>query len=333
MMPVARDGLNAYGFTVQLEHRMLAGRLSILFYHRVLSEPDPLQPDIPDAALFRRHMRWLRRFYRVLPLMEAVTLLMDGRLPRRAVAITFDDGYRDNYEVALGILRELGLSATFFISSGFLDGGRMWNDTAIEAVRRLPESELTFEPCGIRKLPLRSLEQRRQAMDRLLAALKYRPLAHRQQLCETLAARLDEPLPGLMMTREQVRGLRRAGMDIGAHTVRHPILKTLAPAMARAEIEQSKRALEEILGEPIRLFAYPNGKAGRDFGPEHAAMVAESGFQAAVTTDWGTADARTDPYGLPRFTPWDRQPLRFLARLAWQRGIREENPFNNMRGG
>jgi peptidoglycan/xylan/chitin deacetylase (PgdA/CDA1 family) len=124
-----------------------------------------------------------------------------------------------------------------------------------------------------------------------------------------------------MMTREQVRGLRRAGMEIGAHTVRHPILKRLAAATARAEIEQSKQALEEILGEPVRLFAYPNGKMGQDFGPEHAAMVAELGFEAAVTTDWGTADARTDPYGLPRFTPWDRQPWRFAARLAWQRGV------------
>lgn len=300
----------------------MAGRLSILFYHRVLPKPDSLQPDIPDAALFRQHMRWLRRFYRVLPLAEALALLARRRLPGRAVAITFDDGYRDNYEVALEILRELDLSATFFISSGFLDGGRMWNDTVIETVRRLPESELTFEPCGIRELPLRSVEQRRQTMHRLLAELKYRPLEQRQQFCESLSARLDEPLPGLMMTREQVRGLRRAGMEIGAHTVRHPILKRLAPAMARAEIEQSKQALEEILDEPVRLFAYPNGKVGQDFGPEHAAMVAESGFEAAVTTDWGTADTGTDPYRLPRFTPWDRPPWRFVARLAWQRGVR-----------
>lgn len=299
----------------------MAGRLSILFYHRVLPESDPLQPDIPDAELFRRHMRWLRRFYRVLPLAEAVTLLARGRLPRRAVAITFDDGYRDNYEVALDILRELDLSATFFISSGFLDGGRMWNDTVIETVRRLPETELTFEPCDIRDLPLCSMSQRRWAVAQLLAELKYRPLAQRQELCETLAAQLNQPLPRLMMTREQVRGLRRAGMEIGAHTVHHPILKRLAAATARAEIEQSKQALEEILGEPVRLFAYPNGKMGQDFGPEHAAMVAESGFQAAVTTDWGTADAATDPYGLPRFTPWDRQPWRFAARLAWQRGV------------
>ncbi|HET8700369.1 MAG TPA: polysaccharide deacetylase family protein [Nitrococcus sp.] len=298
---------------------MPAARLSILFYHRVLPEPDPLQPGIPDAVLFRRHMRWLRRLYRVLPLAEAVMLLR-GQLPRRAVAITFDDGYRDNYEVALDILRELDLPATFFISSGFLDGGRMWNDTVIETVRRLPGPELTFEPCAIRGLPLCSMEQRRRVVDQLLGALKYQPLAQRQQLCERLAARLDEPLPGLMMTRAQVRGLRQAGMEIGAHTVHHPILKLLAPALARAEIEQSKQALEEILGEPIRLFAYPNGKAGQDFGPEHAAMVAEAGFQAAVTTDWGTAGAGTDPYGLPRFTPWDRPPWRFVARLAWRRG-------------
>ncbi|MDN5849591.1 MAG: polysaccharide deacetylase family protein [Nitrococcus sp.] len=306
----------------------MPGRLSILIYHRVLSAPDPLQPDIPDAALFRRHMCWLRRLYRVLPFAEALALLARGRLPGRAVAITFDDGYRDNYEVALGILLELNLSATFFISSGFLDGGRMWNDTVIETVRRLPESELSFEPCDIRELPLRSIEQRREAIHQLVSELKYRPLAQRQKLCETLAARLDETLPGLMMSREQVRGLHQAGMEIGAHTVHHPILKQLAPAAARAEIEQSKHALEAILGEPVRLFAYPNGKAGQDFGPEHAAMVAELGFEAAVTTDCGTADAGTNPYHLPRFTPWDRQPWWYVARLAWQRGVGKESLFD-----
>ena len=113
----------------------LQGRLSVLVYHRVLAQPDPLLSRVMDVAAFRERMQWLREYFTVLPLDEAVSALARGTLPARAAAITFDDGYADNATVALPALCELGLTATFFVSSGYLDGGRMWNDTLIEVVR------------------------------------------------------------------------------------------------------------------------------------------------------------------------------------------------------
>jgi len=110
--------------------------LSILVFHRVLPEPDPLFPNEVDAQRFDALLGWVKDWFSVLPLEEAVERLQRNRLPERAAAITFDDGYADNYAVALPILQRQGLSAMFFIATGFLNGGRMFNDTAIETVRR-----------------------------------------------------------------------------------------------------------------------------------------------------------------------------------------------------
>ena len=111
------------------------GRLSILIFHRVLAEPDGLFPETPTAVGFEACMRWVNGWFNVLPLTEAVARLYAGMIPSRALAITFDDGYADNEALAAPILKRLGMTATFFVSTGFLEGGCMWNDRVIEAVR------------------------------------------------------------------------------------------------------------------------------------------------------------------------------------------------------
>ena len=114
-------------------------RLTVMIFHRVLKEPDPLLPSEPDEQQFEARMRAVRAWFNVLPLAEAIGRLQAGALPARPLAISFDDGYADNFEVALPVLRKLGLPATFFVATGFLDGGCMWNDTVIETVRRSGE--------------------------------------------------------------------------------------------------------------------------------------------------------------------------------------------------
>ena len=118
-----------------------------------------------------------------------------------------------------------------------------------------------------------------------------------------------------MMSSGQVRALRRAGMQIGAHTRTHPILARSEKHEAVAEIEGSKHDLEALLGEPVTLFAYPNGKPGADYSARHAEMVRRAGFVAALSTAAGAASAGSDRFQLPRFTPWDREPLRFGLRM------------------
>lgn len=291
--------------------------LSILIYHRVLTRPDPLFPGEVDQVEFNRQLGLLKSMFNVIPLLDAVHHLRAGTLPPRAACITFDDGYADNAEVAMPILQKHGLPATFFIATGFLDGGRMWNDTVIELVRRTPGPTLDARALGLGLHPTGSIQERSKAIGALIGQLKYLGLEQRLAQVEQLAALAGCSLPDdLMMRSEQVRELRRGGMDIGAHTVRHPILATLTPEEARAEIGNGKRALEDILGERVPLFAYPNGKPGTDYRAEHVAIVRELGFDGAVSTAWGSSRGNVDLFQLPRFSPWDRDRLRFTLRLA-----------------
>ena len=105
-------------------------------------------------------------------------------------------------------------------------------------------------------------------------------------------------------------------MEIGAHTVSHPILTSIDLNVARAEMEKSRAALETIVGGRVTLFAYPNGKPKADYGREHVDLVRTLGFEGAVSTSWGAARPGDDPFQVPRFTPWDRAPFRFGLRLA-----------------
>ena len=305
----------------------MSATLSILIYHRVLARPDPLFPGEVDAALFERQLRLVKRFHTPLPLAEAVQRLQDGSLPARAACITFDDGYADNAQVALPLLQRHGLHATFFIATGYLDGGQMWNDTVIEAVRQAPAHVLDLRELGLDCLPVANLAQRQAAIATLLGQLKYLPFDRRQQLAMQIRRQAGATAGApAMLSTAQLRQLQAAGMELGAHTVSHPILSTLPEREARLDIANGKHQLESLIQAPVTLFAYPNGKAGRDYGASHVAMVHSLGFKAAVATDWGVArpSAGLDLLQLPRFTPWDRGRLAFLWRL--QQNRRQAHP-------
>jgi peptidoglycan/xylan/chitin deacetylase (PgdA/CDA1 family) len=288
----------------------------VLIFHRVLAQPDPLLPEEPDVQGFRAQMRWVSSWFNVIALGEAVERFERRALPARALAITFDDGYGDNRRLAFPVLRELGLTATFFVASGFIGRGRMWNDTVIETLRAVDGPKLDLRTIGLGEFPVDSLESRRTAIAAILAALKHLPPQERASAVERIAERCPTPLPAnLMMSEGELRDLKRGGMTIGAHTVTHPILARLSEPDARSEIASGKSVLEDIVGEPVTLFAYPNGKPGRDYGPAHVAMVKDLGFRAAVSTVWGAAGAGSDLYQIPRFTPWDRSRWRYGLRL------------------
>lgn len=293
-------------------------KLSILIFHRVVPRSDELIPSEVDADAFNRICGWLRSWFNVLPLDEAAIRLREGRLPARSLSITFDDGYRDNHDVALPILQRHQLTATFFVATGFLDGGRMWNDTVIEAIRSAPEGELDLSDiAGCGSFVLNSAASRRSAIGAVLSRVKYIEVSSRLAVVDAIAARAKAALPSdLMMSSQQVRALHQAGMQLGGHTVSHPILSTLSDTAARREIDDGRRHIEDITASSVNLFAYPNGKLGQDYGPRDVELVRECGFATAVTTNPGVSASAADPLQLPRYTPWRRSALGFGLQLA-----------------
>src|SRR5574338_854149 len=166
------------------------GKLTILSYHRTLTTPDSILHDAIDLAGFERHMTFLAEEFNVLPLSEACELLSRGKLPARAVAITFDDGYADNEKVALPILKRLRLPAAFFIATGFMDGTVMFNDVVIETVRNAKAGVYDLSPFGCGTHNLLDDKTRRQAADAIIAEVKYLPTFERQAKVEGLASTL-----------------------------------------------------------------------------------------------------------------------------------------------
>lgn len=304
---------------VDLTAKLLCGRrLCILTYHRVLAGSDPLRPSEPSAEQFESQLVVLRKAFDILRLDVAVELLLEGRLPRRALAITFDDGYLDNHDIALPILRRQGVPATFFIATTFLDGSEMFNDVVIEAVRHAKASELkpAWMPDG-KRLPIASVAEKLAAINEILPILKKMPLAMRNSCIQDLIAELRAPsIDRQMMVPSEVLALHNAGMEVGGHTVNHPILCSLDDAAARAEMQQCKGRLEAILQSPVNGFAYPNGRPGIDYDRRHTVLAEELGYRYAVSTRWASAANDASRFELPRVAPWGKTAQLFALRVA-----------------
>jgi peptidoglycan/xylan/chitin deacetylase (PgdA/CDA1 family) len=294
-----------------------APRLSILAFHRVLEQADPMFPDLLDQARFEALMGVVAKAFVVLPLGEAASRLKAGTLPPRALSVTFDDGYADNATVAMPALRHLGLSATFFVATGYLDGGWMFNDRIIESVRRADERRLDLRDLGLQQRREVSIGERRRVADELILRAKYLQGTERDAFVTDLERRFGgvQHKRSLMLTSSQVIDLHRAGMEIGGHTISHPILRCIPNAQAEAEIAGGRLALERLIGAPVEVFAYPNGQPGQDYDERHVEIIRRLGFRAAVSTASGTATAASSLFELPRFTPWDRSRLMWIMRL------------------
>ncbi|HQX05207.1 MAG TPA: polysaccharide deacetylase family protein [Zoogloea sp.] len=310
------------GLSVALEGMgsLLGGnskRLTVLIFHRVLPEVDPLSPDEMHASRFDALVGTLVHFFNVLPMDEALSRLRAGTLPTRSVAITFDDGYADNYTIACPILIKHGVKATFFVASGFLDGGIMWNDVAREALRSFRGDRLDLSWLDLGVCSVATEAERHRLTETLLPKLKYLTPEGRRTALTRLIGDTGARIPDdLMLTTAQLQGLQAAGMEIGGHTMDHPILAVLSEAEARQQMADNRTHLTRLLGRAPRYFAYPNGRPEQDYLAVHARIARELGYEAAFTTSYGSAGPESGSFELPRFTPWDKDALRFSLRLG-----------------
>ena len=291
-------------------------RLPILTYHRVVEEPDTLYPDNIDKVRFERQMSTLAMFFNVLPLRDAIVQLKEGCLPKRTICITFDDGYADNADIALPILKRYEISATVFVATGYINGGIMWNDIILESIRQTKAAKIDLKVYGLDSYELSCVDEKRCAAKEILRKIKYLQPKKRNEFVCVVQRALDIEMPkNLMLSDEQIVKLDSNDIEIGGHTVTHPILKLLDDQEIEWELRESKRYLEALTNKSVVSFAYPNGRPGVDFDGRISKFVARAGYQCSVSTRVGVASQEDDLFQLPRIGSWDNQRWKFAARL------------------
>lgn len=288
----------------------LAGRsLSILCYHAVVDEPPPLDDFcFLHRRRFEAQMRWLAGSgLDVVALDEGVAALLAGRLRKPSVAITFDDGFRNNVEVALPVLRRHGFPATIYLSTGFTGTDRTtWPCRIAAALLATCEERLDW---GGKVFGLSGQGARAAANAALQALVKERAAADPGRAAAEIEERLgvapDAPVsrdgPFAMMDEGDVARARDSGLiAFGAHSVTHPILSALDDDALAFEIRESVRAVERLSGKSCTSFAYPNGRP-QDFDARCEALLIEAGVRAALTTVQRPNRAGDAPLGLGRW--------------------------------
>ena len=283
-------------------HRVSQPKFAILCYHRIGTEGVPLFSVLPPEV-FERQMRFLRKHYRIISLDQLCRELQDPQSVEQAVAITFDDGYRDLYSYAFPILQKYQIPATIFLVVGSIETGEVpWYDRVFAALQAASADTLDLSWDQPLRFSLRSRWARLQAACEIVSYLRTLPDRRRRELCDALEKRIafsQAALKERMLTWEQVRTMQDGGISFGSHTMTHPIVSQLDPAKLEKELAESKRVLEDRLGSPVRDFAYPFGKLA-DCGPLAAEVLARCGYRSAVTTVAGINTPGTSLFELRR---------------------------------
>lgn len=270
--------------------------LSILMYHAVIETPLSL-PDycFISAEEFSDQMDWLAaRRVRVMPLVEAVSALEDGRLERPTVAITFDDGYRNNLGVALPVLEHHGYPATIFLTTGYIGSTRaLWPCRLSLALAATQSRELDWRDTTV---CLANQAARAAELPRLQEAIKQKAGAAPEEAVaeieRALGVPVDPPVPhdspfAMIDSTDIARAIESGLVEFGAHTQTHPILSDLDDRRLEREIIGSIDAVEKLTDRPCRSFAYPNGRS-TDFDDRAVAHLLDRGIDVAVTTTVGS---------------------------------------------
>jgi len=287
-------------------------RFQILTYHKVSPDEHPFfEPTHP--TIFEKQMQFLKQCYQVLPLTELVERSQVGEIPNRAVAITFDDGYRDNYDFAFPILKKYGFRATVFVATGVIGTGKvLWHDRIFDAFRFATAGQVRREAVEVRQQKLQA------ALDRARSLYGDDQQRWVSEVEEALEPRFPAGHAHHMLSWGQIREMHSAGIEFGSHTVTHPILSNIPPYELLKELRESKQQLEDQLSAPVVSFAYPNGKT-LDYNDDVKATLRQCGYTSAVTTNPGFNRPFADPFELRRGQPWHKEIEMFRFRFFLQR--------------
>lgn len=302
----------------------LRGRAFVLMYHRVIRKVSEeaffIQPGMYlSADTFRDQAMFLKERFHVLPLDELVQRIKTGRSVGGCCAITFDDGWHDNFTCAFPVLQEFQLPTTIFLATGFIGTKRFFWPEEITYYLRQPVVRASAKQGKVldrflSNIPESSKEE--TFLDNAVQTLKTFSPEEREEVLEHLRSASITPPPGrLLMNWEEAKQMQATGLvSFGAHTSNHVILDQVSQPQAEEEIVRSQQELESRLGVRPEFFAYPNG----NFTSDLKTILKRNGFRGAVTTRKGWVDKGVPLFEIPRIGMHEdvsRTIPLFLARI------------------
>jgi peptidoglycan/xylan/chitin deacetylase (PgdA/CDA1 family) len=274
-----------------LTRALSAGMARVLMYHN-FSGPQGADPDALNVEGIRNQFSYLRRHFHVVPLLQLAEQVASGRkLNRHMVALTIDDGRRNCYEFLFPLLKEFELPATFFVVSSFIRGEDwIWTDKVIWL------SELNPPPEGLVPGSLQGVFKGLNSM---------RPEgrnAHIEAMAKSIGVTFPRTIPEKYSPCSwgELQEMAESGlMEIGSHTVTHPILSSITDQESWDELTRSRAQIEAGIGRTVNCFCYPNGMPG-DYRPSQVQQVAQAGYACSVIAEFGMVRRASDPYRMPR---------------------------------
>jgi len=284
-------------------------RLWILSYHSVSDHRDQnfryVAPNIAvSPRVFESHIAFLSRNYRIISLDDVVAWINGATsLPRQAVVITFDDGYRDNFLYAYPILKKYGVTGTFYVVTDAIGNAHpLWTCEVRDLVHQAREGHITLSCVGSQRLDLSDEEAKKQTIQTVSRIMRCSNKKARrvllQEMREKLARKEESPRHDVMMNWDELREMKQGGMCIGSHSMSHPLLPEIPQEDAAIEIAGSKAKIEEELGAPVAHLAYPNPGGSVHVNEKVKALVRHAGYLTARKVFKGSVSQDSDLFEL-----------------------------------
>lgn len=279
----------------------------IMFYHRFSEIKQKAILHRLDSNSFRKQMIHLKRWYDIITLDKLIEkIYRNERFEKKTIVITIDDGFKDNYDFAFPILKELNIPATIFLTSGLIGSQRApWVDELGIAIEKTNQKKIFFpELFGKNTINISDSEMKSTEFHRLYLKMLYLDHNVKREYFNSLIEYLNEdndkiPEERVMLNWAEIVEMSNNGITYGAHTMTHPTLSKMKLEEAKDEIASSRKEIEKHLKNNVKHFAIPNGK-DEDFTEELRKFCKDENFKSILTTNFGIVNEKSDPYDLQR---------------------------------
>lgn len=267
----------------------------VLAYHRVcdVNKHDYIfDMELVSASVdeFEKQVAYVKKYYNPVSMEQFIDYIEKGiPLPKRALLITFDDGFDDNYYNAFPVLKKYNVPATIFVSTGYVSTDKtIWFDYLAALIYSIDDTELAIPETGKNYSLNINKKSRTRVMEEICEDLKLLPNNTRESVLKRLNSKYADVVnaidtrPSRMLSWQQIKEMSNSIISIGSHTVSHPVLTKLNSKELEYELSESKRILEEKLGCPVNSISYPNGNSD-SFNDDVISKLKEIGYKVAFT--------------------------------------------------